>query len=171
VNSKQILAAVSAVVLIVILAYPALSTATATVSLRSGKIEQADHVYVTIGSVWAHKVDQPPADGWELVSNSTETVDLTSLQETAFASAKQQIPVGGYDTVRLEISNVTWIFNSTTTRPSIESPQIQTKLDFTAQAGRETTIALVLSGHMEEVGGSQIFVCDLNATIGEVAGP
>jgi glucokinase len=86
-------------------------------------------------------------------------------------SAKQQIPVGGYDSVRLEISNVTWVFNRTTTRLSVQSSQVETILDFTAQAGRETTITLVLSGHMEEVGGTQLFASNLTATLGEVTGP
>jgi glucokinase len=171
VNSKQIVAAVSVAVLVVILVYPALSTSNVTVLLRSTKIDKADHVYVTISSVWAHQQGQPASSAWQLISNITENVDLISLENTTLTSAKQQIPVGGYDSVRLEISNVTWVFNRTTTRLSVQSSQVETILDFTAQAGRETTITLVLSGHMEEVGGTQLFASNLTATLGEVTGP
>jgi hypothetical protein len=170
-NSKQIVAAVSVAVLVVILVYPALSTGTVTVLLRSAKIEQAEHVYVTVGSAWAHRQGQPASNAWELVSNRTETVDLISLENTTLTSAKQQIPVGDYDSVRLEISNVTWVFNGTTTRLSVQSSQVETNLDFTAQAGREMTITLVLSGHMEEVGGTGLFVSTLYAALGEVTSP
>jgi hypothetical protein len=85
--------------------------------------------------------------------------------------AKQQIPVGGYDSIRMELSNVTWVFNGTTSRLSVESPQIQAKLGFTAQTGRELTIILVLSGQMKDVSGTKFYVSNLNATLGGVAGP
>jgi hypothetical protein len=165
VNSKQIVAAVSVVVLVVILVYPALSTSSVTVMIGSAKIEQADHVYVTISSVWAHQQGQPASSAWQLISNTTENVDLVSLENTSMTSAKEQIPVGGYDSVRLDISNVTWVFNGTTTRLSVQSSQVEANLDFTAQAGREITITLVLSGHMEEVGGTKLFASNLTATL------
>jgi hypothetical protein len=171
VDSKQIVAAVSVVILIVILVYPAVSTGNVTVLLRSAKIDQADHVYVTVSSVWAHRQGQPVSNAWQLVSNMTETVDLVSLENTTLTSAKQLVPVGGYDSVRIDISNVTWVFNKTTTRLSVQSSQVETNLDFTAQAGQDATITLVLSGHMEEISGTQLFVSKLSATLGQVTSP
>ncbi len=81
VNSKQIVAAVSAFVLLVILVYPALSTGTVSIILRSTNIENADHVYVSVGEVWVHRLGQSSSDGWELVSNQSQTVDLVSCGE------------------------------------------------------------------------------------------
>jgi hypothetical protein len=172
VNSKQIVAAVSAVVLVVILAYPALSTGTVSILLRSPKTQGADHIYALVGDVWVHRLGQPSSEGWEPVFNQTQTVDLISLDNTTMAFAKQQIPVGGYDGIRMEVSNVTWVFsNRTTSRLSVESPQIQTKLMFTAQAGREVTITMVLSGQMKDVTGTKFFASNLNATLSGVSGP
>jgi len=172
VNSKQIVAAVSVVVLVAILAYPALSTGTVSILLRSAKIEEADHIYALVGNVRVHQQGQPSSDGWKLVSNQTQTVDLISLENTTMTFAKQQIPVGGYDGIRMEVSNVTCVFsNGTTSRLSVESPQIQTKLGFTAQTWRELTITLVLSGQMKDVSGTKFFVSNLNATLGGVSGP
>jgi hypothetical protein len=165
VNSKQIVAVVSAVVLVVILVYPALSTGTVSLLLRSTSIQDAEHVYVLVGEIWVHRLGQPSSDGWQLVSNKSQTVDLVSLGSSAMTFAKGQVPVGGYDGVRLQVSNVTWIFNKTTTRLSVQVPQLQAKLEFTAQAGRESTIALVLTGHSEVVGSTKFFVPNLNATL------
>jgi hypothetical protein len=170
VNSKQILAAVSVVVLVVILVYPALTTGTLSILLRSSKMEKADHVYALIGSVWVHRLGQSSTDGWELVSNRTQTVDLVFLEDKAMTFAKGQIPVGTYDRIRMEVSNVTWVFNKTTTRLSVESPQFQTSFEFIAQAGRELTITLILSGHTEVVRDTQFFASNLNATLGGVLG-
>jgi hypothetical protein len=168
VNSKQIMAALSVVVLVTILGYPALSTGTVSILLRSTKIEQADHVYTSVSNVWVHRLGQSSSDGWELASNQSLTVDLVSLENTTMTVAKAQIPVGSYDGIRIEISNVTWVFNKTTTRLSVELSRLQTKLEFTTQAGRGSTITLVLSGHTEEVRGIKSFVSYVNATLGGV---
>lgn len=170
-NSKQIVAVVSAIALVVMLAYPALSTGSVSILIRSTKIEDADHVYVTVGNVWVHRVGQPSSDGWELVSNQSLTVDLVSLENTTVTFAKEQVSLGNYDGVRLGISNATWVFNKTTTRPSIELPQLRTKLEFTVQAGRESTITLVLTGHQEQIGDTKFFISNLNATLDGVSSP
>jgi hypothetical protein len=168
VNSKQIVAAVSAVVLVAILVYPALSTGTVSIHLQSTSIEKADHVYVLVGNVWVHRAGQSGADGWELVSNQSQTVDLVSLESTTISLAKGQVRLGGYDTIRLDVSNVTWVFNKTTTRLSVQVSELQTNLEFITQAGRESTITLVLSGHTEDIRGTKFFVPNMNATLSGV---
>jgi hypothetical protein len=170
VNSKQIVAVVSVVVLVAILAYPALSTGTISIVLASSKMENADHVYALVGNIWVHRLAQSSSGGWELVSNQTQTIDLITLENKSMPFAKHQIPVGSYDSIRMEVTNVTWVFNETTTRLSIESTQLQTKLVFTVQAGREGTINLILGGHMEEVRGTKFFVSNVNATLAGVLG-
>ena len=171
VNSKQIVAAVSVVVLVVILVYPALSTGTVSVILRSTNIENADHVYVSIGDVWVHRLGQSSSDGWELVSNQSQTVDLVSVKSSAVTFAKGQVPVGGYDGIKMTISNVTWVFNKTTTSLSVQIPQLQTNLDFTAQAGRASTISIVLTGQSETEGGAKFFVPNLTANLSGTSNP
>jgi hypothetical protein len=171
VNSKQAVAAVSVVVLIVILVYPALSTGTVSILLQSTKIERADHVFVSIGSVWMHRAGQSSPDEWELVSNQSQTVDLTSLATSRMVFAKGQAPLGAYDSIRIEVSNVTWVFNNTSTRLSVQVPQLLANLNFNTQAGRVSTITLVLAGHEEELQSTKFFVPNLNATLGGVPGP
>ena len=164
-NSKQIVAAVSVVVLVIMLAYPALSTGTVLNTLASAKIANADHVYVTVGNVWIHHAGHSQSDGWELVSNQTQTVDLVALANNTMSLPKAQIPVGGYDNVRMELTNVTWAFNKTTTRLSVESTQLQARLQFTIQAGGEVTITMMIGGHQEQIQGSKFFISTFNATL------
>jgi len=166
VNSKQIVAAISVVALLVILVYPALAAGAVTVQIRSSKMEKADHVFVTIGDVWVHRSEQSGSEGWQLISNQSQTVDLVTLENTTTLFVKGQISLGDYDTVRMEISNITWVFNKTTTNLEVESSQIQSNLDFTVQAGRETIITLVLTGQQQEIRGTNFFVPTLTATVG-----
>lgn len=165
-NSKQIVAAISVVALLVILVYPALAAGAVTVQIRSSKMEKADHVFVTIGDVWVHRSEQSGSEGWQLISNQSQTVDLVTLENTTTLFVKGQISLGDYDTVRMEISNITWVFNKTTTNLEVESSQIQSNLDFTVQAGRETIITLVLTGQQQEIRGTNFFVPTLTATVG-----
>lgn len=165
-NSKQIVAAVSAVALVVILVYPALATGAATVQIRSSKIEKADHVYVTIGNAWVHRSGQSSSEGWQLVYNQSQTADLVSLENTSMLFGKGQVSLGDYDIIRIEISNVTWVFNKTTTKLEVESSQVQSQLDFTVQAGRESLITLVMTGYQQEIRGTNFFVPSLTAALG-----
>ena len=165
-NSKQIVAAISVVALLVILVYPALAAGAVTVHIRSSKTEKADHVFVMIGGVWVHRSGQSGSEGWQLISNQSQTVDLVTLENTTTLFGKEQISLGDYDSVRMEISNITWVFNKTTTNLEVESSQIQSNLDFTVQAGRETIITLVLTGQLQEIRGTNFFVPTLTATVG-----
>jgi len=171
VNSKQIVAAISAIILVVILAYPALATGTVSIVLNSAKIQQADHVYATVENVWVHHAGQPGSSGWELLWNQSQTVDLVTLQANGMKFAKGQVSAGSYDSIRMNISNVTWVFNKTTNKLTIELSQLQTKLEFTAQAGRESTITLILTPEQEQIAGAKVFVSNLNATLTGVPSP
>ena len=172
VNSKQIVAAVSAIVLVVILVYPALSSGTVSVTLKSTNIQNADHVYVSIGQVWVHRLGQSSSGGWELVSNQSQTVDLVSVKNSAVTFAKGQVPVGGYDGIKMTISNVTWVFNKTTTSLSVQTPQLQTTLDFTSQAGRDAVVSVILTGQSEMLGGgADFFIPNITANLSGASNP
>jgi hypothetical protein len=170
VNSKQVVAAVSAVVLIVILVYPALATATVSVLLQSPKISKADHVYATVGNVWVHTTGASSGDGWQLVSNQSQPIDLVLLQNASLHIAKGQVPLAGYDSIRMEISNVTWVFNGTTTKLALQNSQLQANLSFNVQAGREFTITLALGGTLQSVSGVKFFIPSMNATLTQAMG-
>ncbi len=164
-NSKQVVAVVAVALLLIILIYPAISTSGVSVTVRSTKIEGADHIYVTVSGIWAHQRGQASTVGWTLVANQSQTIDLISLGNSTKSLGAGQVPVASYDAVRLELSNVTWLFNKTTTQLAIFSPQLDASLEFTAMAGRESSITVVLGGRQQVVGTSRFFAATLNATL------
>ena len=164
-NSKQVLAGVSAIVLIVILVYPAVSVGAVSVSLASARISKADHVYVTIDNVWAHPKGQATGGAWVLISNQSTREDLVSLQNSSTFLASGQISSGDYDSIRIEVSNVTWVFNKTTTTLGVASPEIDGSLDFTVGSTKTTTILITISSQEQLIANSEYFTGTMNATL------
>jgi hypothetical protein len=165
VNSKQVVAAVSAIILVVIVVYPALAVGAVSVSLGSAKISKAEHVYVTIKSVWAHPKGQATGAAWVLISNQTVSADLVSLENSSKLLGSGQISSGDYDSIRIQVSNATWVFNKTTTSLGITSPQIDATIDFSVSASKTTTILVTVSAQEEEIANSEYFAGSANATI------
>jgi hypothetical protein len=165
VNSKQVVAVISAIVLIVILVYPTVSVGTVSVSLASARIGKADHVYVTIDRVWAHPSGQASSSGWVVVSNQSVSVDLASLQNSSKVLGSGQISSGDYDGIRIEVSNVTWVFNKTTTTLGIASPEIDGTVDYTVGVAGQTKILVTLSPQEEVIANSEYFAGTLSGTV------
>ena len=163
-NSKQIVAAIGVVALIVILAYPALSNGSVTIVAQSVRIGNADHVYVTVNSILAHEKGQSISD-WKLVTNQSQSIDLIALATSTRVLATGHLPAASYDAMRISISNVTWVFNKTTTTLPVTISDLDANLDFTMGAGGALSITLTISGHPETVGPSKFFVASLNATL------
>lgn len=163
-NFKQVVAAISLVLLLVILIYPALSSGSLSISLQSKSIPAADHVLITITSVWAHRAGQIPSQGWELVFNTTRSVDLTSLVSSP-DMIKGEAPVATYDTLRIDVSNVTWVFNGTSSNLQLESGQLTSNIDFTVRSSQELPLTIVIAGRSDILQGQRFFAATLNATL------
>lgn len=163
-NSKQIVAAVAVIALVIILVYPALSTGTVSILVRSEKLENADHVYLTIDNIWAHRAGRPSQEGWELVLNQSQTIDLVPLVNSTTSLVKDEVSISRYDAIRLEISNVTWVFNKTSTKLQLQLSEFHAELEFVVQGGRESVITLAISGRQQEIGGTGFFLATVKAT-------
>jgi hypothetical protein len=161
-NSKQVVAAASAILLLVILIYPALSSGSLSISLKSTSISKADHVYVIIKGVWAHRAGQSQSQGWELVYNTTKTLDLVSLVNSPDV-IKGNAPVATYDALRLDVSNVTWVYNGTSSNLQLESTQLSSSIDFTVKTSQD--LSLIVNGGSEILQGEKFFTATLNATL------
>ena len=163
-NSKQVIAGISVAVLLVILVYPALSTGAVSISVKSAKIANADHVYVIVREMWVHPTGQSQSQGWRLLSNTSKTVDIVGLQSvTVLVSV--QVPVGSYDSIRVNLSNVTWTYGSTTNRLQLEAGQLSANINFMVQAARSQPLVMMISGHREFVQGQMFFSPTLDVTL------
>jgi hypothetical protein len=163
-NSKQVVAAASAVLLLVILIYPALSSGSLSISLKSTGISKADHVYVIVKDVWAHRAGQSQSQGWELVFNMTKTLDLVSLVNSPDV-IKGNAPAATYDALRLDVSNVTWVYNGTSSNLQLESTQWSSNIDFTVKSSQDLPLIMMVNGRSEILQGENFFTASLNATL------
>ena len=163
-NSKRVVAAASLVLLLVILIYPALASGSMSISIKSASISQADHVFITIKDVWAHRAGQSQEQGWELVYNKTETLDLTSLV-TSPNMIKGNAPAATYDALRLDATNVTWVFNGTTSNLQLESEQLSSNIDFSVKSSQDVPLVILIVGRSETLEGQRFFAATLNATL------
>jgi len=158
-NSKQVAGGISLIVLLAILAYPALSTGTVAVSLRSLVNVTADHVYVTVRDVWAHQNGQSQSQGWKLLTNISRTVDLVSLRNVPLLISGQ-MPVGSYDSIRADFANVTLVSRGTSTAMQLDSGRLSYNVDFRVQAGKSLPLTMTLGGQILQ--GQKVFSMTLN---------
>jgi hypothetical protein len=161
-NSKQVVGGISVVVLLVILAYPALTTGTVAVSVKSSVNLTADHVYVTVKDVWAHQNGQSQSQGWKLLTNISRTVDLVSLQNAPLL-VSGQMPVGSYDSIRADFANMTFVYRGTSTAMQLDSARLSSNVDFRVQAGRSLPLIMTLGG--QPIQGQKVFSMTLNVVL------
>jgi hypothetical protein len=166
VNSKQIVSVVAAVALVLIIVYPAVSTGTVTVYMKSANLENADHVYVVVKEIWAHQAGQSDVEGWKLIANQSQALDLVNLRDSAATLGKGDLSLASYDGIRLNVVNVTWVYNKTATNLQVEFSPLQVTVDFVVKSGGTSSVTLVISGHKEELQGSNLFAATMTATTG-----
>jgi hypothetical protein len=164
VNSKQIVAALSVVALAIIIIYPAVSTGAIIIRLTAVKPENAEHAYVTVNGVWVHQKGQSSIEGWKLVYNLTQTIDLVHPENSSKILPSVQLSVSSYDAIRVQVSDVSWVFNKNNTRLVPEPSQLSAKIEFTVQAGKESTLTLLIGGHREDISGTGAFIGALTVT-------
>lgn len=163
-NSKQVVSVVGAIALVLIIVYPAVSTGTVTVYLKSMKFENADHVYFVVKEVWAHQSGQSDLEGWKLIANQSHALDLVNLQDQTATLGKGDLSLASYDGIRLNVVNVTWVYNKTASNLQVESPPLQANIDFVVRVGGGSSITLVISGHKDQLEGSSSLAATLTAT-------
>lgn len=136
-----------------------------SVSLRSAAISKADHVYVTIDSVWVHPKGEASGQGWKILSNQSVSMDLVSLANSTKVLGTGQVASGDYDSIRIEVSNVTWVFNKTSAPLGIASPEIDGPVDFTVGAGKGANILITLTSQQQLIANSEYYTATMSASI------
>src|SRR5208337_3827409 len=86
---------------------------------------------------------------------TTQVLDLVSLENSTNPLATSKLSVGSYDSVRVVVSNVTWVFNQTTTKLLTASPNLDSSIEFTVATDKNLSITILLGGHQETTGGSK----------------
>ena len=151
----------------VIVIYPAVATGSVALSLKTSPIVNVNHVYVTLTDISVHRAGDLGDQGWELVENQSRTFDLLSLVQSnsSIALASGQVPVSNYDMVRVDISNVTWVYRQNSTNLPLESQLVSASVNFTMKAQMSVGIQLTLTGQSVNISGTEYFAPTLSAAV------
>ena len=148
-RAKQIVAVIVLLVVALLIVVPPFLNGGAKMTLSSTTSVNADHLYVTIGEISAHRTDLSGTSAWQSVSNMSTVVDLTlaNMSETV---ALGNLPLGQYDTVRVRVTNATVIINGTSQKVQLDSRLFTVPVSFLAQFGASTVITLKVSPEIQK---------------------
>jgi hypothetical protein len=148
-RAKQLVAVTVLLIVALLLVFPPLLSGGAEVTLSSTTSVHADHVYVTIGEISAHRADISGASAWQSISNKSTRVDLmlANISETV---AMGTLPLGEYETVRVKVTNATVIINGTSRKVHLESSVFTIPFSFLTRFGTETVIMLKVAPEVQE---------------------
>jgi hypothetical protein len=151
-QAKQIVAVAILLVIAFLLVFPPLLNGGARVTLSSATSVHADHIYVTIGEISAHRADISGSSAWQSISNKSTRVDLTlaNISETV---ASGTLPLGEYETVRVKVTNATVMINGTSRRVQLESSVFTIPVSFLTRFGTDAIIVLKVSTEVQEISG------------------
>ena len=148
-RAKQIVAVIVLLVVALLIVVPPFLNGGAKMTLSSTTSVNADHLYVTIGEISAHRTDLSGTSAWQPVSNMSTVVDLT-LANMSKTVALGNLPLGQYDTVRVRVTNATVIINGTSQKVQLDSRLFTVPVSFLAQFGASTVITLKVSPEIQK---------------------
>jgi hypothetical protein len=162
-RAKQIVAVVVLLIVAFLIVFPPLLNGRVRVTLSSTTSIHADHVYVTIGEISAHRADITGLSGWQSISNKSTRVDLT-LANTSETVGLGTLSLGQYETVRVKVTNATVIINGTSRKVQLESSVFTIPFSFLARFGADTVIILKVSPEVQETSGGVNLKLSFTAT-------
>jgi hypothetical protein len=151
-RAKQIVAVVVLLIVAFLIVFPPLLNSHVKVTLSSTAPIHADHVYVTIGEISAHRADISGLSGWQSISNMSTRVDLT-LANTSETVGLGTLSLGQYETVRVQITNATVIINGTSQKVQLQSSEFTIPFSFLTKFGADTVIILNVTPEVENTSG------------------
>jgi hypothetical protein len=151
-RAKQIVAVIVLLVVAFLIVVPPLLNGGVKVTLSSTTSVHADHVYVTIGEISAHRTDISGSSAWQSISNESTRVDLT-LSNVSETVGLGSLALGQYETVRVKVTNATVIINGTSQKVQLESSLFTIPISFLTRFGADTVITLRVSAEVQQTSG------------------
>ncbi len=163
-RKKQIIATCVLLLVAFLVVFPPLASGSVTVALSSSSSVPAEHVYVTIETISAHRADTREPSGWFLVSNRSVRVDL-AVANLSQAIGLGSLSLGEYDTIKLKITNATMVVNNTFKNLQLGYEDFTVSVSFFIQLGSKVSVLLsVISDIEEETGGGPTLTLTFSAT-------
>jgi hypothetical protein len=148
-RARRIIAVIVLLVVAFLIVFPPLMNGGVKVTLSSTISLQADHLYVTISEISAHRLDISGPSAWQSISNKSTLVDLT-MTNVSEVVALGGIPLGQYEAIRVKVTNATIITNGASRNLQLESSLISVSVPFLVQFGTDVVVTLKVAPEIQE---------------------
>jgi len=148
-RAKQIIAVGVLVIIALLILVPPLLSGNVNVVISSSSPVSAEHLYLTLREIRAHRVGTSDPSGWSLVTNASRQIDLV-IANMSQSAASGSLPLGGYDTIRVRVTNATVIVNNTSKQARLASSVFTIPVAFLIQFGVETSVTLKVTPALED---------------------
>ena len=148
-RARRIIAVIVLLVVAFLVVFPPLMNGGVKVTLSSTTSLQADHLYVTISEISAHRLDISGPSAWQSISNKSALVDLT-MTNVSEVVALGSIPLGQYEAIRVKVTNATIITNGASRNLQLESSLISVSVPFIVQFGTDVVVTLKVAPEIQE---------------------
>jgi len=160
-RAKQIVAVVVLLSVTFLIVYPPLANSNVKIAASSSSPVDAEHLYLTIGEISAHRADTREPSGWFTVANQSSRIDLAAVNSTQ-TIALGSVSLGQYDMIRVRIANATAIVNNTSKRVQLPFTLFTIPVSFLVQLGAQTAVALKIIPELQET--PEVFSLKLSFT-------
>jgi len=151
-RAKRIIAVIVLLVVAFLIVFPPLMNGGVKVTLSSTTSLHADHLYVTISEISAHRLDIGGPSAWQSISNKSTLVDL-AVTDMSEVVALGSLPLGQYEAIRVKVTNATMITNGASRNLQLESSVISVSVPFLVQFGTNTVVMLKVAPEVQEDAG------------------
>ena len=148
-RAKRIVAVIVLLVVAFLIVFPPLANGGVRVTLSSTAPVHADHLYLTLGEISAHRIDISGPSAWQVISNKSILVDLTMANMTKTV-ALGTLPLGQYETIRVKVTNATMIVNGASQRIQLDSSVFAIPVSFLARLGTDAVVTLRVAPEVQE---------------------
>jgi len=148
-RAKQIIALGVLLMIALLILVPPLLSGSLNVAVSSSSPVSAEHLYLTVGEIRAHRAGASDPSGWSLVTNASRQIDL-AVANASQSAASGSLPLGEYDTIRVRVTNATVIVNNTSKQARLASSVFTIPVAFFIEFGVETSVTLKVTPVLED---------------------
>jgi hypothetical protein len=148
-QAKRVIAVAVLVIIAFLIVFPPLASGGVKIALSSSSAVPAEHLYVTVRGIRAHRADTKDPGGWVSITNTSTLVDLAVVNSSETV-ALGSLSLGQYDRVSVEVTNATAVVNSTSRPVQLASSLFTVPVAFLVRFGLQTSIMLKAAPELQE---------------------
>jgi hypothetical protein len=163
-QARRVIGVAVLVIIAFLIVVPPLANGGVKVAMSSSSSVPAEHLYVAVGAIKAHRAGTQELAGWSVITNTSTLVDLATVNSSETV-ALGPLPLGQYDTISVEVMNATAVINGTSRPAQLMSRVFTVPAPFLVRLGVQTSIMLKVVPELHET--PDIISLELSFTAGE----